>query len=64
MPAGSTSSWRLDSDMYDRALPGGYSVHGDWFNGWSPDILQTWLCVQQPSTTYGSPMLGDGRIMA
>jgi hypothetical protein len=43
---GNTSSWRLASDMYDRALPGGYSVHGDWFNAWKPDILQTWtrLC--------------------
>jgi Domain of unknown function (DUF1996) len=62
---GNTSSWRLASDMYDRALPGGYPVHGDWFTGWKPAILQAWtrLCVQQPATC-GSHMLGDGRIMA
>jgi hypothetical protein len=60
-----TATWRLASDMYDRARPGGHSVHGDWFNGWQPDIMQTWtrLCVQQPATTCGSHMLGDGRVM-
>jgi uncharacterized protein DUF1996 len=43
---------RLSSDMYDPALPSGYSAHGDWWGGWreiaeSPDpqdhILSRWF---------------------
>ena len=30
--------WRLSSDTYDQSQPGGYSSHGDWFNGWKSDI--------------------------
>ncbi|MBI4941610.1 MAG: hypothetical protein HY830_12765, partial [Actinobacteria bacterium] len=45
-------------------MPGGYSVHGDWFDGWDPAVKQTWTdgCVRRP-VTCGSHMLGDGRVM-
>jgi hypothetical protein len=59
------SAWRLSSDMYDSKLPGGYSLHGDWFNGWDNEVLKVWtqLCVRTPATTCGSHMIGDGRVM-
>lgn len=56
--------WRLASDTYDRALPAGYSMHGDYMNGWKPDVAVTWAakCVQA-AKDCGSSMLGDGRLM-
>ena len=36
-------SWRLSSDTYDSALPGGYSTHGDWFNGWKPEFMDSFV---------------------
>jgi hypothetical protein len=61
---GGVSSWRLSSDTYDPKLPGGYSIHGDWFDGWKQDIVNTWIpgCVRKP-VSCGSDMLGDGRSM-
>lgn len=35
--------WRLSSDNYDTAQPAGYSMHGDWFNGWKPEIMAEWV---------------------
>ena len=45
---GSTARWRLSSDNYDKTIPGGYSLHADWFNGWDPTVLETWVknCLQ------------------
>jgi hypothetical protein len=36
--AGAALRWRLASDVYSPSIPGGYSSHGDWFNGWAPEI--------------------------
>ena len=60
---GSTSRWRLSSDSYDPSLPGGYSMHGDWFNGWKADIMATWItkCDQASEDCQGD-LLGDGRM--
>jgi hypothetical protein len=57
-------SWRLSSDSYDRTLPGGYSSHGDWFNGWKDDVIQTWMerCIQS-SLDCRAQLLGDGRML-
>ena len=38
----STAKWRLSSDVYDAAQPGGYSMHGDWINGWDTEISDLW----------------------
>ena len=59
-----TRAWRLSSDTYSGSQPGGYSVHGDWFDGWDPAVKRTWTdgCVNRP-VTCGSHMLGDGRVM-
>jgi hypothetical protein len=59
-----TSGWRLASDTYPATVPGGYAVQGGWVNGWSADIVNTWIpgCVRI-SATCGSHMLGDGRVL-
>ena len=56
--------WRLASDRYDPSLPGGYSSHGDWFNGWKSDISDAWAksCVQAKKDCH-SHLLGDGRMI-
>jgi hypothetical protein len=58
------SGWRLSSDTYDASKPGGFSVHGDWFYGWKPDIVNRWIpaCVQRIASC-GSHILGDGWVM-
>ena len=29
-----TKTWRLSSDNYSAAIPGGWSLHADWWGGW------------------------------
>ncbi|MFT3812137.1 MAG: DUF1996 domain-containing protein [Acidovorax sp.] len=60
--ANSPLRWRLSSDNYSSSLPGGYSAHGDWFNGWQPDIMKTFVenCDQKALDCH-SYLLGDGR---
>ena len=54
--------WRLASDNYDRSLPGGFSSHGDWFNGWKSDISEAWArgCIEAAKDCHAH-LLGDGR---
>jgi hypothetical protein len=63
VPAGMRASeWHLASDMYDQSLPGGYSAHGDWFEGWQRDIAEAFVknCDNTSSDCH-SHLLGDGR---
>jgi len=62
--AGAAKAWRLSSDTYDTSLPGGYSSHGDWFNGWKKDISDAWNagCIQARRDCHAH-LLGDGRMM-
>jgi hypothetical protein len=63
VPAGTRSSeWHLSSDMYDQSQPGGYSAHGDWFEGWQRDIAEAFVknCDNTQSDCH-SHLLGDGR---
>lgn len=57
-----SGGYRLASDMYDAALPGGYSVHGDWFDGWDRAAARTFVqkCIQAGVDCH-SHLLGDGR---
>ncbi len=59
---GDTSTWRLSSDKADTSIPGGYSMHGDWINGWKPEVLETWIrnCIN-PRRDCGVGELGEGR---
>lgn len=52
--------WRLSSDMYDTSLPGGYSFHADWWNGWNQTILHQWnsLCNRAARDCH-SHLLGN-----
>ena len=56
--------WRLASDAYDTSIPGGYSLHADWFGGWKPEIMKTWIkdCINA-AKDCSAHMLGDGRVM-
>jgi hypothetical protein len=58
------AKWRLSSDNYDPALPGGYSGHGDWFNGWDPATMGTFVKnCEQASMDCHAYLLGDGRTL-
>lgn len=59
--AGQSARWRLASDNYDKALPGGFSLHADWFNGWDAKVQETWVknCLQADQDC-GVDVLGDG----
>jgi Domain of unknown function (DUF1996) len=43
IPSTGTTGWRLSSDMYSTSRPGGFSAHGDWFDGWRADIRDMWI---------------------
>jgi hypothetical protein len=50
--------------MYDPSLPGGYSAHGDWFEGWDRMIAATFVkYCDQGSNDCHSHLLGDGRAL-
>lgn len=59
--AGGTTLWRLSSDHYDAPAPGGYSAHGDWFMGWNPTIMKTFVthCINGGRDCSGGN-LGNG----
>jgi hypothetical protein len=61
-PGDDPRAWRLSSDAYDTAHPGGYSLHADWFNGWKPEVAEAWTrnCLQR-GLDCGGGNLGDGR---
>jgi hypothetical protein len=61
-PGDDTSQWRLSSDMYTGGS-GGYSFHGDWFNGWDEGVESRWIlnCVQLARNC--SDTLGNGELL-
>ena len=64
VPASGTSTWRLSSDAYSASLPGGYSAHADWWNGWNENIIRTVTqnCLQRALECH-MDLLGDGRAL-
>ncbi len=59
-----SSGWRLSSDMYDSSLPGGYSAHGDYFEGWDRDVAEAFVknCDTARMDCH-SHLIGDGRMI-
>jgi Domain of unknown function (DUF1996) len=59
---GETAYWRLSSDMYGTSIPGGFSAHGDWMNGWQPEAIRAFVvnCDNRPADCHAH-LLGDGR---
>lgn len=51
--------WRLSSDSYSG--PAGYSMHADWWNGWKPAIMDTWIqhCIHEGWDCRAN-LLGNG----
>jgi hypothetical protein len=61
-PVRDVKGWHLSSDMYDQSMPGGFSAHGDWFEGWDPEVSKVFVdnCVKKGVDCH-SHLLGDGR---
>lgn len=54
-----TKYWRLSSDMYDCNLPGGYSMHADYFAAWEPKYMDMLLNnVLRPTKESGVGWIG------
>jgi hypothetical protein len=62
-PLNQAYKWRLASDNYSVSLPGGYSVHSDWVNGWDETFLTGIIknCLQADKDCHAH-LLGDGRL--
>ena len=54
-------NWRLASDNYAKSLPGGYSGHADWVNGWDEKVMAGVVknCLNAGRDCH-SFLLGDG----
>jgi hypothetical protein len=50
--------------MYDSSLPGGYSAHADYFEGWDREVAETFVKnCNTASMDCHSHLLGDGRMI-
>lgn len=62
-----TLRWRLASDRYEPVITGstttaGRSAHGDWFDGWRPEVKKAWTFgCDAASVDCHSHLSGDGR---
>jgi hypothetical protein len=63
VPDSSASTyWRLSSDMYGTDRPGGFSIHGDWYNAWDETAMRSWVDgCDVPARDCHAHLLGDGR---
>ena len=62
--AAAVARWRLASDNYDPSIPAGYSLHADWFNGWKPEIMGSFIRnCDQASRDCFAHLLGNGQMM-
>ena len=57
------ASWRLASDNYEASLPGGFSAHADWVNGWDEKFITGIVknCLNKGVDCHAH-LLGDGRM--
>ena len=57
------ASWRLASDNYAASLPGGFSAHADWVNGWDETFITGIVknCLNK-GVDCKAHLLGDGRM--
>ncbi len=60
----STANWRLASDNYPNTLPGGFSGHADWVNGWDETVMAGIIknCINAKRDGH-SHLLCDGRTL-
>ncbi|MEL6922201.1 MAG: DUF1996 domain-containing protein [Pseudomonadota bacterium] len=58
---GPSSAWRFSSDRPEVSRPG-VSFHGDWMNGWKPQIMNLIVenCIR-PARECGVGLLGNGK---
>ena len=57
------ATWRLASDNYVASLPGGFSGHADWVNGWDEKFITGIVknCLNKGVDCHAH-LLGDGRM--
>ncbi len=60
-----TQNWHLASDMYDYTkLGGGFSAHGDWWDGWDTDTEKAWIeNCNNTSKDCHADLLGNGKTL-
>jgi hypothetical protein len=64
IPPSGTTGWRLSSDTYSTSLPGGFSLHGDFMNGWRPEIADMWIRnCDNPALDCHADLLGEGKTL-
>jgi hypothetical protein len=59
------AGWRLSSDNYPyNGSNAGYSVHGDWFNGWNEGVANSWHegCIRGLKDCKAH-LLGNGQML-
>jgi hypothetical protein len=57
-----STHWRLSSDMYGSDKSGGFSIHGDWINGWDDAAMRSWVAgCNVVARDCHAHLLGDGR---
>ena len=63
----SSQGWRLASDDYEvtNTTPGGITLHGDWWNGWHPTIMEAMLetCIQDRYDCHNGNLANGWRLV-
>lgn len=63
----SSRGWKLASDSYipSEAQPGGITLHGDWWNGWHPTIMEAMLetCIQDRYDCHNGNLANGWRLV-
>lgn len=58
-----TANWRLSSDVYPQDMPGGMTLHADWWNGWDPAIGARFVAAcYQPGLDCRGEYLGPNPV--
>lgn len=62
----SSRGWKVASDDYEvtDTQAGGLSLHGDWFNGWHPTIMEAMLetCIQERFDCHNGNLANGWRL--
>ncbi len=62
----SSKGWRLSSDNFSvgNGVRGGWSLHGDWFNGWHPELMQTLIdsCLKRGLDCHDGSLANGWRL--
>ncbi|NCP64579.1 MAG: DUF1996 domain-containing protein [Paraglaciecola sp.] len=64
----SSRGWKLAADSYhpNNVVPGGLSLHADWFNAWHPEVMQAILdnCIKNRLDCHDGNLANGYRLSA